>query len=245
MIDSTQKKPSPTESVIKQLKSVRRQIYGLRTYVPGLRFQHLRETMVGPVGYWDELQQYQFNVLAANGLKPNHTLLDICCGPLQGGMAFIRHLDVGGYVGVDISAPNLAAGYRQILDQDLVGKNPRLIQSANFGSEYLGGEARFDFVFVSQTLYLFDDEQLGHLFALAHRVLKPGGKFLGDILKPEMHASLIYPNCGWLRHTLDSVQVVAESQGLEVRCLGGLHQFQYPAKLSLGSNLMLEFTRKA
>ena len=244
MIKIIQKKPSFSQSMARELKRVRRQIYGFRAYVPGLRFQHLRETMVGPVGYWDELQQYQFNVLVANGLRPDHALLDLCCGPLQGGIAFIRYLDAGGYVGVDIRAPNLAAGYRQILDHDLAAKNPRLIRSETFGRDFLG-DAKFDFIFVSQTLYLFDDAKTAQLLALARRVLKPGGKFLGDILKPELHASLIYPNCGWLCHTVESMKSIAESQGMEVRSLGGLRQFQYPAKLSLSSNLMLEFTRKS
>jgi len=83
------------------------------------------------------------------------------------------------------------------------------------------------------------------LLALARRMLKPGGKFLGDILQPELHASLLYPNCGWRCHTVDSLQAIAQSEGLAVRCLGGIRQFQYPAKLSLSSNLMLEFTRKS
>ena len=244
MIKIIQKKPSLTETIVKELKRVRRKAYGFRAYVPGLRFHHQRETMVGPVGYWDELQQYQLNVLVANGLQPGHGLLDLCCGPLQGGVAFIRYLNAGGYVGVDINAQNLAAGYRQIYDLEFAAKNPRLIQSAAFGNEFLD-DAKFDFVFVSQVLYLFDDEKLSELLALVRRVLKPGGKFLGDILKPELHSSLIYPNCGWLCHTVDSVQAIAASQGMEVRSLGGIRQFHYPAKLSLSSNLMLEFTHKS
>lgn len=244
MIKIVQKKPTLSQSVVKELKKVRRKFYGFRAYVPGLRFQHLSETMVGPVGYWDELQQYQFNVMVANGLQPGHTLLDLCCGPLQGGVAFIRYLNAGGYVGVDISARNLAAGYRQILDHDFALKNPRLIQSENFGDESLE-DARFDFIFVSQTLYLFDETKMAALLAMARRVLKPGGKLLGDILKPELHSSLIYPDCGWLCHTVDSLKAVAETEGMQVRSLGGISQFKYPAKLSLSSNLMLEFTVKS
>ena len=243
MIKIIQKKPKLTHLLVKELKRVRRQVYGFRAYVPGLKFQHERETMVGPVGYWNELQQYQFNVLTGNGLKSNHRILDICCGPLQGGMAFIAYLNAGGYVGVDISARNLTAGYRQILDQDFAAKNPRLIQSEHFGSEYLEG-ARFDFVFVSQTLYLFDDEKMEQLFALVKQVLKPGGKFLADILCPDAYESVIYPDCGWLCHTEESVRAVAETRGLEVRGLGGILQYQYPSRLSLSSNLMLEFTHK-
>lgn len=243
MIKILQKKPSLSHVLVKELKRVRRQVYEFRAYVPGLKHRHERETMVGPVGYWDALQQYQFNVLTTNGLKPAHKLLDICCGPLQGGMAFIRYLDAGGYVGVDISARNLTAGYRQILNQDLAAKNPRLIQSEVFGAEYLDG-SRFDFIFVSQTLYLFDDEKMAQLFGLVKRVLKPGGKFLADILNPEAYESVIYPDCGWICHTVDSVKGVAEKQGLEVRCLGGILQYQYPSRLSLSSNLMLEFTSK-
>ncbi|HXG47860.1 MAG TPA: hypothetical protein VNO52_09560, partial [Methylomirabilota bacterium] len=94
------------------LRKARRLAFRARLFVPGLRERHILESMVGPVGAWDELQAYQLRVLQANGLRPEHRLLDIGCGPLQGGVAFIGYLAPGHYVGVDRSTRNLAAAYR-------------------------------------------------------------------------------------------------------------------------------------
>lgn len=52
-------------------------------------------------GLWEEIGQLQFNFLVAQGLKPEHTLLDIACGSLRGGVHFINYLNPGNYLGLD------------------------------------------------------------------------------------------------------------------------------------------------
>lgn len=52
-------------------------------------------------GLWEEVGQLQFNFLVAQGLKPEHTLLDIACGSLRGGVHFINYLNPGNYLGLD------------------------------------------------------------------------------------------------------------------------------------------------
>lgn len=224
------------------LRHVRRGLYDLRACVPGMRFHHQCEKMIGPVGYWKELQQYQMNVLLANGLQPCHTLLDVGCGPLQGGIAFIRHLNAGNYTGVDIAPGNVQAACRQVIRHDLTPKNPRIIQSANYGAEYLAG-AEFDFIWISQLLYLFDEKQMRDLMGFVSRHLSPGGKFLGDIVNPEKQAAVSAHYSGFLPHTLEFMQRAAASGGLQMRSLGEIIQYQYPARLTLNRSLMLEFTK--
>jgi cyclopropane fatty-acyl-phospholipid synthase-like methyltransferase len=73
----------------------------LRTFVPGWRRRHKLESLLGPLGFWDQLQNYQLQAVVQLGLQPEHSLLDIGCGPLQGGIAFIRYLQADRYVGVD------------------------------------------------------------------------------------------------------------------------------------------------
>jgi SAM-dependent methyltransferase len=224
------------------LRQIRRKLYDLRAYVPGMRFRHLNEKMIGPVGYWNELQQYQFNVLEANGLKPGHSLLDLGCGPLQGGVAFIRYLNESRYTGVDLKAKPLQAAYEQVVRHGLAAKNPRFVCSRKFGDEQLA-ESTFDFIWISQLLYLFDGATLAELLAFAHRRLKPTGKLLGDILHPGRYESIVYPNCGYRRHTVEQLQRLAEAAGMRVRPLGEISQYDYPSRLSYQSNLMLEITR--
>ncbi len=235
-------KKSPLYLINRGLRLFRRGLYDLRAFVPGLSFDHKCEKMIGPVGFWKELQQYQFNVLHANGLKPEHSLLDLGCGPLQGGIVFIGYLDAGKYTGVDLLAENVDAACRQVIRHKLVSNNPRLIQSAKFGDDFLA-EASFDFIFVSQLLYLFDERTMAVLLAFIRRRLNTGGKFLGDIVNPEKHASVSAHYSTYIPHTFESIQRLALAEGLSVRSLGEIIQYKYPARLTLRQSLMLEFTR--
>lgn len=244
MTTPSESKASIFLPVNRLLRRTRRGLYDLRAFVPGLSFQHRCEKMIGPVGYWRELQQYQFNVLQANGLKPAHALLDLGCGPLQGGIPFIRYLDAGRYTGVDLTPENVDAAYRQISLHRLAVKNPRLIQSAKFGDDYLG-DATFDFIFVSQLLYLFDEKTMAEVMAFVSRRLRPGGKFLGDIINPEKLQSVSSHYSSFVPYTLESMQQLAAAAGLRIKSLGEIIQYQYPPRLTLKQSLMLEFTKTA
>ena len=231
------------ELIVRQLRRVRRWIYGLRAYLPWTRDHHRMETMIGPVGYWDELQNYQLNVLTSRGAKPEHNLLDLACGPLQGGVAFIRYLNSANYIGVDINPDHLDAANLLIARNRLAGKNARLIVSATYGEELLNG-TRFDYIWASQILYLFDEAKIAEVFAFIKRRLKPEGKFLGDIINPLHYEALLYPRCGFIRHEVDALTRIAEAQGLHLQLLGELKEFNYPKRLQLRSSLLLEFTHK-
>lgn len=156
------------------LKKLRRQLYGLRSFIPGWRRRHELELMVGPLGYWDELQAYQFRVVTHLGLLPHHSLLDIGCGPLQGGIAFIRYLEPGRYIGVDPNPIAIEAGREEISRHGLSGKNPRLLVSRDFGDGQLAAST-FDFIWMSQILYYFDEGTMHQLFAVVRRRLRHTG----------------------------------------------------------------------
>jgi cyclopropane fatty-acyl-phospholipid synthase-like methyltransferase len=64
------------------------------------------------LGFWHELQSYQLNTLKENGLRAEHSLLDIGCGPLQGGLAFIKYLEESKYFGIDIELKNIETGIK-------------------------------------------------------------------------------------------------------------------------------------
>lgn len=69
-------------------------------------------------GMWEEIGQLQFNFLVAQGLKPEHTLLDIACGSLRGGVHFINYLNVGNYLGLDKEQELINRGIEQELGKD-------------------------------------------------------------------------------------------------------------------------------
>lgn len=226
----------------RRLMHLRRKLYGLRAYIPGLKERHRLEAMVGPLGYWNELQRYQLRLLVENGLRPGHALLDIGCGPLQGGIAFIRYLNEGAYTGIDIDPVRIEAAQAQIKRHRLEAKKPRVVRSETFGEAELPEEC-WDFVWASQILYYFDDAAMAVLLRAVGRRLRPGGKFLGDIFTPDHYEFTRPENPGkYIRHTPESIAEAARRQGLQARCVGRIEQYGYPRRLTLRSNLLFEFT---
>lgn len=225
------------------LLNTRRKLYGLRSFVPGLSERHELEAMVGPLGFWEELQRYQMHTLCSLGLKPEHHLIDIGCGPLQGGIPCIRYLDVNRYTGIDIMPNRIRAAYGQVSRHDLGDKNPRILLSETFGDQELNGDT-FDYMWASQIMYNLNGTLIDHLFDFIKRRLKPDGKFLGDVYSPDFYA-FKYPeqhSGGSFRYTLESLQELGSKHGLKVRCLGLLSEFQYPQRLGLRTNLLMEIT---
>ena len=222
---------------------IKRKSYSIRAFIPGLRQKHRIETMVGPLGFWKELRAYQLRALRANGLLPNHSLLDIGCGPLQGGIAFIRYLDSSHYVGVDHSEANLSAGYLQIGQYRLADKNPLLILAADFGAESLHGR-QFDFLFACQIIYYFDEPMMLKLLEAVSKLMKRDGKFLTDVVGQAPPEYLTANHAAWMKrmnlHTVESLSPLAAKFGMKVKSLGEIEQYGYPRKLNLRTNLMLE-----
>jgi SAM-dependent methyltransferase len=230
-----------------QALAFRRRVYAARAWIPGLGERHRLESMVGPLGCWDELRVYQLRLLLENGLKPHHHLLDIGCGPLQGGVEFIKYLDPSRYVGVDIDPQRLSAAFGQIALHDLGAKKPLLLLCDKFGASHLNGRC-FDFVWASQVLYYFDNQKLEELLRLLAAHLAPHGKFLGDIIgerHPEYSRSQDSAFLSRIKlQTVDQVERLAAPLGLRARSLGEIEKFGYPRRLSLRTNLLVEISRR-
>jgi len=94
-------------------------------------------------GLWDEIGSLQFAYIKDQGLLPAHTLLDIGCGPLRGGLHFIRHLDRGRYIGVDINESFLKAARMEVERAGLSDKQPRLLHDENFQFRDVAGPVDF------------------------------------------------------------------------------------------------------
>jgi len=77
-------------------------------------------------GLWHEIGRLQYQFLIDQGLQPSHTLLDVGCGSLRGGVYLIRYLEAGNDIGVDINQSLLDAGFDIELKQSgLQYKIPR------------------------------------------------------------------------------------------------------------------------
>ena len=73
-------------------------------------------------GMWEEIGRLQFDYLRNDGLRADHSMLDIGCGTLRGGRHFIACLDSGKYTGLDISSNALAEASRLIQREGLAEK---------------------------------------------------------------------------------------------------------------------------
>lgn len=104
--------------------------------------------MVG--GMWDEIGKLQFDFMVDRGLRPHHTLLDMGCGPLRGGLHFIDYLDTGNYYGIDINRSLIAAAEIELRHAGLADKHPKLAVSDDFGAGQFG--VHFDFG-IAQSLF--------------------------------------------------------------------------------------------
>jgi SAM-dependent methyltransferase len=124
----------------------------------------------------DEMGRSHLENLRRHGLLPHHTLLDIGCGALRGGLDLIRYLDRGHYWGTDRSPKLLNSGRRFVAEAGLEDKLPRLMLAQDFSFQQLNG-ARFDFV---KAVGVFRDvpvESVESCIKNLHRVLAPDGRF--------------------------------------------------------------------
>ena len=97
-------------------------------------------------GAWDEIGALELKFLKQHGLSTSHTLLDVGCGALRGGVHLVRYLDANLYYGIDLNPHLLDSGYeKELTPLGLASKLPRshLAASAHFDASQFG--VRFDY----------------------------------------------------------------------------------------------------
>lgn len=212
----------------------------LRRVLPKVKLQHKLDSMVGPIGYWNQLQQYQLNLLKKFGLKPFHQLLDIGCGPLQGGVAFIKYLNPNCYVGIDIWESVIEEAYLQALREKLTAKNPIFAVANDFGKSLLNRE--YDYIWASQLLYHLEEHDVDALFEAVRRMLNQKGIFLFDIIG---HPNKVEHTSKWsvfkfYLHSQDFIERTASKHGLKAMPVGTIGQYGYPEEISLKTNVLFK-----
>jgi SAM-dependent methyltransferase len=214
----------------------------LRRFYPRYREQYCLETLVGLRGVWDQLAQYQFNILTNLGLKPEHSLLDIGCGPLTVGLRLISYLNRGNYVGVDVRPQPLIEAYKLIAKHSLVHQNPTLINSTTFGMDELPHRS-FDYIWMSQLSYHFDDILMVKMFEQTRSRMKPDSVLLFDIIDLSTVFPVGHTWSGFLFYIrpLEYYAGLASRFGLSMQSRGQIGDFGYPEHIDLKTNTLLEF----
>lgn len=140
-------------------------------------------------GMWDVVGPFQLAYLRTAGLKPHHSLLDIGCGSLRGGLHIIRYLEPGKYTGTDISPELLKAAHRFLAQDSLADKSPRLNLVKDFRFREVAGQ-KFDFI---QAFGVFTDIPkglVGECLSNLAGLMAPGGVFYATFA----HSPVYRPN---------------------------------------------------
>jgi SAM-dependent methyltransferase len=145
-------------------------------------------------GQADEIGPLQYRFLLDRGLQRQHTFLDIGCGNLRDGVHFIRYLDAGNYIGVDIDQSLLDAGFEiELKGLGLQDKLPRenLVCLTDFEFEQLGRS--IDFAIASSLFTRLTFNQIRRCLGRLASVMRIGGRFFATFFELPRDANAILP----------------------------------------------------
>lgn len=150
----------------------------LANYVAHTQHRVAKDPQEAVGGMWDEIGTLQFQFLTGQGLAPGHRMLDIGCGTLRGGRHFIRHLDGGGYTGIDIAPACIEAGQQLVKDEGLADKSPRLVlnESRKMDFAQFQGET-FDYLLAQSVFTHLPADLIDECFAHISRVMTSESAF--------------------------------------------------------------------
>jgi SAM-dependent methyltransferase len=185
-----------------------------------------RGTVRGTDAFWDYLGKLQLDYLVEQGLKPDHSVLDVGCGPLRAGVHFIGYLEPGHYAGIDKRGDTLERAERVELPRyGLADKNPNLLVNGAFEFSKLG--QTFDYAIAQSVFTHLPVNNIVRCLVEMAKVLNPGGrfyatiyenpngkKFLGEIQQSERVVS--YPDRDKYHYDLDTLRCACEGTGLKL-----------------------------
>lgn len=180
-------------------------------------------------GMWDEIGRLQLDFMKGQGLQPGHKLADVGCGPLRGGLHFVRYLDKGNYHGIDINRSLIKAGRKELDDAGLSGKEPALLVNDKFDLSPFG--IKFDYAIA---VSLFTHLYMNHIvrcLAGVNQTLKPVGKFYASFFEAPYpaHFSPIKHSPGDITTNFDAdpfhysfpeMETLADEVGMGVELVG-------------------------
>ena len=145
------------------------------------RVKHDPHEAIG--GFWEEVGQLQFDFLKAEGLQPEHRLLDVGCGTLRGGRHFINYLHGGNYTGTEMSEEAVKQAKELIRREGLKRKHPHIVHvpDGNFRFEDLWP---YDFILAPSVFTHLKEPLIEECFLNIGKVMEPGARFYFTFLDP-------------------------------------------------------------
>ncbi len=135
-------------------------------------------------GLWDEVGKLQFDLLLAEGLRPEHYLLDVACGSLRGGRLFIPYLEAGHYLGIEKEESLIESGIADEIGKELnQEKRPCFVVSSSF--EFEKFTARPDFALAQSLFTHLPAGIINSCFAKLRPAIADGGRFYATFRETE------------------------------------------------------------
>jgi len=133
------------------------------------------------------------------GLRPEHFLLDLACGPLRAGVHFIFYLDKGHYYGVDADQRSLNNGEEYYKRFRLEDKEPNLVLEDNFDLGKL--RRKFNFIIAQSLFTHLADPDIKKCLTEVDRILEGGGVFLATFFEAKKGVREVMRNLGTMRRS--------------------------------------------
>lgn len=180
-------------------------------------------------GLWDEMGQLQLDFLQKQGMRPHHSLLDVGCGALRGGVRFAKYLDAGNYAGIDINESLIKAGQHELALAGLNDKQVQLLVDPEFNFSRLG--RTFDYAIAQSVFSHLPVNHICQCLANMAKVLKPGGCFFATFFEAptSVHLQPISHHPGGIvtrydrdpfHYSVAEFEWMAKVSGLSVRYIG-------------------------
>jgi SAM-dependent methyltransferase len=180
-------------------------------------------------GLWEEIGSLQLRFLRANGLQPQHKLLDLGCGALRGGLHLIRFLDRGNYYGIDLNASLIQAGQSELKEAGLADRQAQILVNECFDSTSFN--VKFDFALSVSLFTHLDTNHIARCLVEVARTLRPEGVYFSTFFQSPHPAYLdrithlpdgptTQFDCDPYHLAFEEIQWLGSNAGLECELIG-------------------------
>jgi SAM-dependent methyltransferase len=208
---------------------------GIRRRLPSRYYHYFdpdwHRRTIGYVEEWEQHGRAQFDYLVSQGLEPQHYFLDIGCGPLRGGVHFIRYLEAGHYFGVEKNPDVVEAAEQiEIPRYGLEQKRPTVRADETFDVSVFG--QAFDYAWAQSVFTHLTVNSIIRCLMNVEKVLAPGGRFLATFYENEQGKRNLDPirqspqvvsyfDRDSFHYDVGTFEWICEGTSLSVRYLGG------------------------
>lgn len=184
------------------------------------------EGWVGEPKLYDDIGITIFNLLKRLKIKQSDKLLDIGAGSLRVGRFLIFYLEKNNYFGIEPEKWLIDECIKNRLTEKFIeDKGVNLDHNSDFNLEIF--DIEFDWVLANSIFIHATKTQVEKCIMQAHKVLKPGGKFLFNFIIGKTDNNLLnwsYPSS--VKYTLDFILTLLEDNGFRFKQV----DCKYPGK---------------